>query len=278
MSRTEVIKAIAGKELRDRLRNRWILTVTILLVASALIIAFFGSVPVGLTGFKRGGMTMVSLINLAIYLVPLLALALGSFAIIEERERGTLDLLLAYPISSGEYLAGSFLGLSIALSAAILVGFGLSGILILFVGGAVELVQYLVFMLLTLVLGMIFLAVSYSISIVANDKGKAMAVALLVWIGAVFLFDVSLIGILVATGGRIGSALFSAAMMLNPVDVYRLLLFSLVESARAPLGLLEADISATMGSPQLAAVFAGWLGLLVTIMLQLFKRRVSSDL
>jgi len=254
------------------------LTVSILLVASAVVVAFFGSVPVGLAGFQRGGMTMLSLINLAIYLVPLLALALGSFAIIDERERGTLDLLLAYPLGPREYLAGSFLGLSVALSATIVVGFGLSGALVLAMGGVVAVGQYLMFLLLTLLLGMIFLAMSYSISILAGDKGKAMAMALLVWIGAVFLFDVSLIGVLVATKGRIGQEMFSFIMMLNPVDVYRLLLFSIVESARAPLGLLESDVSASMGSLQLATVFTAWLTVLLAIMFQLFKRRVASDL
>ena len=81
MRRTEVIGAIARKEITDRLRNRWILTVSLLLVVAAFAISFLGAVPVGLAGFQRSGMIMVSLINLAIYLVPLLALALGAFAI-----------------------------------------------------------------------------------------------------------------------------------------------------------------------------------------------------
>ena len=103
--------SIARKELADGLRNRWIWTVSALLATSVLVIAFLGAAPVGVTGGTDGGAVMASLLNLAVYLVPLLALVLGCGAIIDEKLRGTLDLILVYPLSVSEYFWGTFLGL-----------------------------------------------------------------------------------------------------------------------------------------------------------------------
>ena len=41
---------IAGKEVRDGLRNRWVLATTLLLAALALTLAFLGSAPTGTVG------------------------------------------------------------------------------------------------------------------------------------------------------------------------------------------------------------------------------------
>ena len=83
------LRTVAGKELRDRLRNRWILAVAVVLAAFALLIAYFGGAQSGTVGFRSIGVTVASLTSLAIYLVPLIALLLGFDAIVGERERGT---------------------------------------------------------------------------------------------------------------------------------------------------------------------------------------------
>ena len=41
------ILIIAGKEIRDGLRNRWVAAATLLLAGLALSLAFLGSAPVG---------------------------------------------------------------------------------------------------------------------------------------------------------------------------------------------------------------------------------------
>ena len=50
---------------------------------------------------------------------------LGFDAIVGERERGSLDLLLALPITRLELLLGKYLGLALALTVSTLGGFGL---------------------------------------------------------------------------------------------------------------------------------------------------------
>ena len=94
---------IAGKELRDGMRNRWVLATTALLAALALTLAFLGAAPTGSVKVSALAVTIVSLSSLTIFLVPLIALLLSYDAIVGEVDRGTMALLLAYP---GGALAG----------------------------------------------------------------------------------------------------------------------------------------------------------------------------
>jgi Cu-processing system permease protein len=260
LKRTDVIVGIARKELTDRFRNRWVVVVSGLLVS-----------------FQRSGMTMVSLINLATYLVPLLALSLGSFVVIDEKTNGTLDLLLSFPLTRDDYLVGTFLGLTLALGAAILFGFGAAGAILLGQGGIVTLVDFLIFLILTFGLGVIFLAVSYVISIVSRDRGKALAVALFSWIGAVFLFDILLVGALILSGGKISANLLGVLLLLNPVDLFRLLAYAVIEGARAPIGFTSVDLPELLPIPLLFGVFATWSMALLFLVRRMFRQRIGGD-
>ena len=63
---------IAGKEIRDGLRNRWVLGATLLMAALALTLSFLGSAPTGTVGAGPLEVTVVSLSSLTIFLVPLI--------------------------------------------------------------------------------------------------------------------------------------------------------------------------------------------------------------
>uniref|UniRef100_UPI0025EB70DF ABC transporter permease n=1 Tax=Thiobacillus sp. TaxID=924 RepID=UPI0025EB70DF len=106
------IGIIAGKEFWDRIRNRWVLAVALVFTAFALAIAYFGGAQQGAVGFRSIEFTIASLVSLVIYLIPLIALILGFDAIVGERERGSLDLLLSMPITRFELLLGKYLGLA----------------------------------------------------------------------------------------------------------------------------------------------------------------------
>lgn len=92
------IRALAGKEFSDRLRNRWVMVVALVFTVASLLITYFGAAAQGQVGPTSIELTIASLVSLVIYLVPLIALLLGFDAIVGERERGSLDLLLSLPI------------------------------------------------------------------------------------------------------------------------------------------------------------------------------------
>ena len=118
---------ITGKEVRDSLRNRWVLAATVLLAALALSLGFLGSTPTGSVKVDPLTVTVVSLSSLSIFLIPLIAMLLSYDALIGEIERGTMALLLSYPVSRVQILAGKFIGHIIILTLATAAGYGLAG-------------------------------------------------------------------------------------------------------------------------------------------------------
>jgi len=275
LNTSEVVVAIARKEVTDRLRNRWVWTVSALLFLCTVVIALFGAAPVGVVGGKGAGAVMASLMNLVAYLVPLIALILGCGAIIDEKQRGTLDLILVYPLSPRAYFAGTFLGFALALALAVVVGLVLSGLfLVLWVG--VPAIEYLILTLLALALGAAFLALSFLVSLLSRERGRAIASSVFLWIFAVFVFDLILVGILVASGGKLPATLFGALLLANPSDCFRLLCFQWLPSAAAPLGL-AAVAPAGLPAWLLLAILTLWVAVPAAASYALFQYRVDRD-
>lgn len=274
MRRADVIWAIAQKELSDRLRNRWIWTVSVLVLVATLAIAFLGATPVGVVGAHASGAILASILNLAVYLVPLLALVMGAGAIIDEKRRGLLDLVLAYPVSSREYFLGTFLGYALGLAIALVASFVPTGIVLRLTSG-IDLAQYALLLVLVLGLGTSFLALSFLISILSRDPARGVASSVLAWIIAVLVFDLALVGLLVGSGGQIPESVFGAMLLLNPTDVFRLIAFTWVGSAASPLGL--ATVSPPF--PQVVLVSAMVLWAIVPLWLshRLFEKRLAMD-
>ena len=118
------ILLIAGKEIQEGLRNRWVLAMTMLLAALALTLTFLGSAPTGNVGVRALDVVIVSLSSLTIFLLPLVALLISHDAIVGEMERGTMLLLLSYPVSRRQVVFGKFVGHLAILAFATVLGYG----------------------------------------------------------------------------------------------------------------------------------------------------------
>jgi Cu-processing system permease protein len=217
------VRVIAAKEFRDRIRNRWLVAVALIFSLFALAIAYFGGAQQGEVGFHGIDVTVASLVSLVIYLVPLIALMLGYDAIVGEKERGSLELLLSMPITRFEILLGKYLGLAAALASSTAIGFGAGLLPLLNRLDANDLYQYAGFVLSAILMGMAFLSLSLLISVIALDRVRASGVAIALWFFFVLIFDLLLMGALVVSQGNLSSAVFGALLMLNPTDVFRLL-------------------------------------------------------
>src|SRR5207248_10057384 len=99
-----------GKEIREAVRNRWVLAATLLLAGLALSLTFLGSTPTGDVGVRALDVVIVSLSSLTIFLVPLIALLISHDAIVGDMERGTMLLLLPYPVGRSQVVRGQFAG------------------------------------------------------------------------------------------------------------------------------------------------------------------------
>lgn len=271
---TSPILAIAGKEIREGLRNRWVLAATLLLALLALALAFLGAAPTGEVDAGRLAVTVVSLASLAIYLLPLIALLLAFDAIVGEAEQGTLLLLLAHPVSRWQVILGKFLGHGAILGFATAVGFGVAGVAVSLSQAptAEEWSAFAGLIGASVLLGWSFVAIGYLVSVLVAERATAAGVAVAVWLVLVVLYDLGLLGALVATEGQgiIGDIL-PALLMLNPADAYRLVNLTGSEAAAAVAGFGAA----TEGVSPVAAVaaLAAWVAVPLGIAGLVFSRR-----
>jgi len=266
------ITTIAGKEFWDRIRNRWVLAVALVFTVFALSIAYFGSAQQGAVGFRSIEVTIASLVSLVIYLIPLIALLLGFDAIVGERERGSLDLLLSMPITRFELLLGKYLGLAGALTFSTIAGFGLVGIVLSAQLDLNALFHYFRFMLSSVLLGCAFLSLAVMLSVFASDRTRASGLAIALWFFFVLIFDLLVLGVLVVTGGQWGGEALPYVMLLNPADVFRILNIFTLEDVRTLYGLATV-FPATLAQPWLLGlVMAGWIAAPLAIAAWRFRR------
>ena len=169
------ILTMAAKEIREASRNRWVLATTLLLAGLALSLSFLGSAPTGTVGVGSLEVTIVSLASLTIFLLPLVALLLGFDAIVGESERGTMLLLLTYPLSRPQLVIGKFLGHAAVLCFATVVGYGIAGLAVALREAELSPPEIQAFGTLigsSVLLGCAFLALGYLVSVLARDRGR----------------------------------------------------------------------------------------------------------
>lgn len=253
------VTTLAAKEFRDRLRNRWVLAVALVFTAFSLLITYFGAAAQGQIGPRSIELTIASLVSLVIYLIPLIALLLGFDAVVGERERGSLDLLLSLPITPLELLLGKFLGLAGALALSTVAGFAVVAVLLYRVFSLAGLYHYAGFVLSSVLLGLSFLSLALLLSVLARDRARASGLAIALWFALVLVFDLLLLGLLVASGGTLGGDGFAYLLLLNPADVFRILNVFALDDVRRLYGLASI-VPPALGSPWLmGGVMVGWI-------------------
>ena len=255
------ILIIARKEIQEGLRNRWVLATTLLLAALALTLSFLGSAPTGNVGVNRLDVVIVSLSSLTIFLVPLIALLLSHDAIVGETERGTMLLLLSYPIGRSEVIFGKFLGHLAILAFATAIGYGAAAGALTITGSEIAADSWRAFLSMvasSVLLGAVFLAIGYLTSTLVRERSTAGGIAIGIWLFFVLIYDMALLGGLVAAKGQAVPALALDLLLLaNPTDVYRLLnLGSGNAGALSGMGGIAAHTGLT--APVLVAALALW--------------------
>lgn len=225
---TNSILVIAKKEFRDDFRNRWTIAVALLFAFLALGIAYFGGAAAGKLGFTSFEATLASLTTLAAFIVPLIGLLIAYHTIVGEHDNGTLLLVLSYPLSRAELIAGKFAGHCAALAVATLSGFGLAVVIIQLMQPQTRILDVWLqigdFIASASMLGASFIALACVISVMVDDKSRAAGLALVLWFVSVVLFDLLLLAILVFSGGNhLEQAIYPYLLLFNPIDVFRLI-------------------------------------------------------
>ena len=219
------ILAIAAAEFRIQRRNRWLFTATTIMLLFALALTFAGSAPTGALGVDLLTVSVASMTTLAVYLAPFLALMIAFDAIAGETERGTLGLILTYPLSRVEMLLGKFAAHLGVLGIAMILGLGSAGLAASILGGAEAASLWALARLIAtaILLGACFLALGYTASALSQSVAGAAGLAVGLWLVLVVLYDLGLLGAVVFDqGGGFTTQVFPWLLAANPADAFRL--------------------------------------------------------
>ncbi|MGE0324741.1 MAG: ABC transporter permease [Polyangiaceae bacterium] len=238
--------ALLVQEFWDRARDRWVLTISALFALLCSAVTLYGK------GADDAGtqLTGPSLVTLTSLLVPLVALVLGHDAVVGERERNTLGMLLSLPVSRFEVVLAKFAGRLLALLCSIALGLGAAT--------AVAHGQSAVLLRLALptsLLGASFLALGILISAVSRRQVTAASLVVVSWFCLVFFYDLGLLGLLIASDGGVSSQTVGWLVSVNPAGLFRT---EMLRSFSGP-GALEHLGMSSWGPGRTAEVLI-WLG------------------
>ncbi len=268
------IRIVAAEEYRRALETRWLFAFTALFALLVLGLSYFGlaqSREVGFQGFSR---VTLSLMNLVLFLVPLTGLVVGVGSVVGGGD--ALPLLLAQPVSRGEVLIGKYLGLCAALTVAQALGFGGGGLVVAFQAGSEQIAGFAALTALSFLLGCLSLSAALCIASLFPDRLRALSMALLLWLLMVVLYDVAVLGTTAILRGLPLQAVLIPALLVNPVDLVRILITIAVGSG-ALFGPTSAVLVQFFGGAGGALLALGVLGIEtivpLIVALHIFRRR-----
>lgn len=232
------------KEVRDSFRNKWLILYTVVFAVLGLTFSYYGYLGLGLLGFRAFGRVSAALINMALYMIPLMSMSLAGLSIVGEREKGTLEILLAQPISKTEIIISKFLGISSSIILATMLGYGVAAWYLWTALSSADLLIYLLIMSGYILLAISLTAFGILISVISRSRFEALGIILLSWLFLILIYEFILIG--VALTFRIDVNSLMILLTINPVEAARVLMLSFIDPTLLILGEAVIRLSQTL--------------------------------
>ncbi|MCC6040210.1 MAG: ABC transporter permease [Thermofilum sp.] len=212
---SEKVAVIVRKEVLENLRSLryWgliVLFVLLFVAISAAISAAMGSafqgreVPApergrpatrGVAELRLVVQFVGSLSAAMSFVAPLLGIALGFSAIVAEREKGTIRLVLARPVYRDQVLNGKILAATILIAIAVFVSTALSLPISATLYGvtltADDLSRLMLSLIPSILLALAYYALSLFISVLSDRSGRALLYCILAWIFLTFVLPIA---------------------------------------------------------------------------------------
>ncbi|PAE26315.1 MULTISPECIES: ABC transporter permease subunit [Bacillaceae] len=294
-------------ELRLLLRSRWLLNFMILFFFLAVLLYLYGlqsvksdpaEVTYGLEGVNDNIETMgvnpeyyglkeikteegntegfsqsaynrsiAMLINLSLWMIPVICMILGGSSIIADKENGRLSLYRTYQASSGYYLISKFLALVLSLFFAAGISYGLFGLISSLAGSSFAAHIYQVFLLVNMFLILVFSAASLLIGALSKTRMQGLSAAIIVWILMVFVYEFIIFSVIGLVPYAVKQNSLFMFILLNPVESVRVWSISKLNSEYVfgPEYLIIEEWGAN-GSLTLALTISITLIILITIL------------
>jgi len=207
-----------------------------IVVVYTIILALFSWSAFSLEDNETKG--LLTLLNIVLLTAPLVSILFSTIYIYNSSE--FVELLASHPIKRSRIWWSLFLGLSLSLVIAFILGAGIP--IFIFADWKKALMMISVGSLISV----IFVAIAFLSSIMSRDKAKGIGVSILLWLYFALLFDGLVLFLLFQFGDYPIEKLMVALTALSPIDMARVLM------------LLQLDASAMMGYT--GAIFQDFFG------------------
>ncbi len=262
------------KELAGALLNKWLMLYILLFAGLGFGFVHYSSIGLSMLGFRIFGRVSAAMVNINLYLIPLLAMFTTALSIVSEREKGTMELLLAQPVSKAEVLLSKYLGSVISIATAVALGYGITAWYLWLFLSSGDLVIFLQIMAESVLLAAVLSAVGITIGVTSRSRFQALAIILTIWFFTLIIFDLILMGYVMIANPD-ASSLF-ILMALNPVENSRLLMMYAIDPTLLVLGPVSVYVARNIGHILpilLLATQIAWLAALLTLAALKFKKQ-----
>lgn len=254
---TSTWRAVTRKDFEDAIQSKllWgLIAVFVAFLAMALLSAeqlFRESVTVD------AARALAGVAMLAQLFVPGIALVAGYMAVVGERRSGSLRVLLSYPFSRFDVVAGKLAGRTLVTGTALTVGFAVASVFVVVLYGAPDVAAFAGFVAAGVLLGLTWTGLAVGGSAAAATRGRAMTLTIGTFAGMVFFWKPLVVGLYYAVEGSIPGLRVESWYLLvdrlNPLEAYRVLVESaLGERVTAVPRLPLEDVPANAPLEQLA--------------------------
>jgi ABC-type transport system involved in multi-copper enzyme maturation permease subunit len=203
---------------KESIRTKWVLIFGVIFFLLAVDIPDLYLSAAGNLPPEYLSQNLSDLLSVTFPLIPLLALPMGAVSIVDERESGTLQYLLSNPVTKGEFFLGRSVGLLLATTSVIILGFGAASIVV-YSTGISNYFSVIMIMAFAGMLNAVMLGIALIISEFSKRKATAMGIGIMVW----FLLAVvsSLDQLVISVNLRAGPEAALSVVLLDPIETAR---------------------------------------------------------
>ncbi len=228
------ILAIAKKEFKESISNRWFLVLSVIFFLLILQIPYIVLMLLGFFSYSNiPGKTGIFLVH-AISFGGLITLIVGSLSIVTEKEQDTLSFLLTQPIRKLEIIIGKFFGLLLVISLMMSIGFGLAMLPSI---GEEEIINigFLNFIYSTLVMvgsASVMIGLSIAISVISASRTMAVSLALFIWLFFTLIYGSGFLGYMLITVNETQAYFYF--IFLNPIEISNIIMHLILNPVLSP--------------------------------------------
>lgn len=211
---------------------------------------------------------ILTLLNVILILMPLMSLIYSTIYFYNNVE--FIELLLSHPVKRNTLFLALYLGVSLALIIAFLIGVAVPLAIIDFSQTSI------LFIVSGIILTAVFVSLAMLASVLTRDKTKGIGVAIMVWVFFAVIYDALVLLIMFQLSDYPIEKIMIAFSSLNPIDLTRILILLKLDNAAIMgyTGALFIDFFGnSFGIILSTIILLCWVAIPFFIALRKFKRK-----